>query len=84
LADYRLIKKVTKTSTFLPFQIEKLLTVVPALRITVKPALGDHLLVKLKVGTQNSWLLNEASLTGTGIVTIEFVTIVNDNWLMPS
>jgi len=43
---------------------------IPALRITVKPALDDHPLVKLKVVTQNRWSLNEGSLTGTGIVTI--------------
>jgi len=57
--------------TFLLFEIEnKLLIVIPALRITVKPALGDHTFVKLKVVAQNRWLLNEGSLTGTGIVTI--------------
>jgi len=49
-----------------------LLIVIPALRITgtVKPALGDQPLVKLKVVVENRWLLNEGSLTGTGIVTI--------------
>ena len=43
---------------------------IPALWITVKPALGDHPFVKLKVVAQNRWSLNEGSLTGTGIVTI--------------
>jgi len=43
---------------------------IPALRITVKPALGDQPFVKLKVVAQNRWSLNEGSLTGTGIVTI--------------
>ena len=47
-----------------------LLIVIPALRIALKPTLGDHPFVRLKVVTQNRWLLNEGSLTGTGIVTI--------------
>jgi len=42
---------------------------IPALQITVKPALGEHPFVELKVVTQNRWSLNEGSLTGTGIVT---------------
>jgi len=46
---------------------------IPALQITVKPALGDHPFVKLKVIIKNRWLLNEGSLTGAGIV----VTIVS-------
>jgi len=32
--------------------------VIPALGITVKPALGDHTFVKLTVVAQNRWLLN--------------------------
>jgi len=44
--------------------------VFPALRITVKPALGDHPFVKLKLVVQNRWSLNEGLLTETGIVTI--------------
>jgi len=43
---------------------------IPALRITVKPALGDHTFIKLKVVTQNRWSLSEGSLTGTSIVTV--------------
>jgi len=43
---------------------------IPALRITVKPSLGDLPFVMLKVVAQGRWSLNEASLTGTGIVTI--------------
>jgi len=43
---------------------------IPILRITVKPALGNHPFVKLKVVVQNRWLLNEGLLTGAaGIVT---------------
>jgi len=38
--------------------------------VTVKPALGEHLFVKLKVVAQNRWLLNQWLFTGTGIVTI--------------
>jgi len=41
---------------------------IPALRITAKRTLGDHPFVKLKVVAQNTWLLNEGSLTGIGIV----------------
>jgi len=44
----------------------RLLIVIPALRITAKPALGDHSFAKLKVVAQNRWSLNE----GTVIVTI--------------
>ena len=56
---------------FLPFEIEKkLLIVIPALQITVKPALGDHPFVKLKVITQKRWSLNVGSVTGTVIVTM--------------
>ena len=45
---------------------------IPALRITVKPALATtHL---LKVVAQNRLSLNEGSLTGTGIV----VTIIKN------
>jgi len=47
-----------------------LLVVIPALRITVEPALGDDPFVKLKVVAQNRCSLNEGSLTETGIVTI--------------
>jgi len=47
--------------------------VIPALKITVKPALGDHMFIKLKAVAQNRRLLNEGPLTGTGIV----VTIVS-------
>jgi len=43
-----------------------LLIVIPALRITVIPVLGNHRFVKLKVVTQNRWLLSEGSLTGAG------------------
>jgi len=43
---------------------------IPALGITLKPALGDHPFIKLKVVAQNRWSLNEGSLTGTSIVTI--------------
>ena len=55
--------------------------------MTVKPALGDHPFVKLKVVTQNRWSLNEASLTGTGIVTIietALTNCINDNRPIPS
>ena len=56
---------------FLPFEIEKkLLIVIPALWIMVKPALSDHPFVKLKVVAQNRWSLDEESFSGTGIVTI--------------
>jgi len=59
---------------FSPFERKKnLLVMIPALRITVKPALGDHPFVKVKVIIKNRWLLNEGSLTGAGIV----VTIVS-------
>jgi len=45
--------KSYKNLTFLPIEIEKkLFIVIPALRITVKPVLGDHLFVKLKVVAQ--------------------------------
>ena len=54
-----------------------LLIMIPALRITVKPTMGDHPFIKLKVITQNRWLLNDGSLTGTGIV----VTILS-LWLL--
>jgi len=54
--------------------MEKLLIVIPALRITVKPALGDHQFVKLKVVAQNRWSFNEGLLTGTGVMTCEFLT----------
>jgi len=47
-----------------------LLIVIPALRITVKPAVGKHPFVVLKVVTHNRWSLGEESLTGTGIVSI--------------
>jgi len=47
-----------------------LLIVIPALRVTVKPALGDNPFIKRKMVTQNRWLLNEASFTGTDIVTV--------------
>jgi len=43
---------------------------IPALQITVTSALGDNPFVKLKVVVQNTWSVNEGSLTGTGIVTI--------------
>jgi len=33
---------------------------IPALRITVKLAFGDHPFVKLRVVAQKTWLLNEA------------------------
>jgi len=57
--------KSYKNLMFLPFEIEnKLLIVIPALRIAVKPALGDHPIVKLKVVAQNRWLLNEGRLLG--------------------
>jgi len=36
--------------------------VIPALRITVKLALGDQPFVKRKVVAQNRWLLNEGWL----------------------
>jgi len=49
---------------FLPFEIEKLLIVIPTLQITIKPALGDHRLGKLKVVAQNRWLLSEGWVTG--------------------
>jgi len=42
-----------KNLTFLPIEIEKkLFIMLPALRITVKPALGNHPFVKLKVFAQ--------------------------------
>ena len=41
-----------------------------ALRVTVKPALGDHPFVKLNVVAQNRWSLSEGLLAGTGIVSI--------------
>jgi len=66
--------KSYKNLTFLPFEIgKKLLIVIPALRITVKPALGTYPFVKLKVVAQNKWSLSEWSLTRTGIV----VTVVS-------
>jgi len=43
---------------------------IPALQIRVKPAFGDHQFIMLKLVAQNSCLLNEGSLTWTGIVTI--------------
>ena len=43
---------------------------IPALRITVKPALGDHPFVNLKVVAQDTWSLSEGPLTGTDIVTV--------------
>jgi len=58
----------------LTFEIEKkLLIVIPALQITVKPALCDYVFVNLKAVAQNRQLFNEGPLTGTGIV----VTIVS-------
>ena len=60
---------------------------IPELQITVKPALGDHPFVKLKVVAQNRWSLNEGSLTGTGIVTViktALTSCVNDNRLILS
>ena len=47
--------------------------VILALWITVKPALGNHPFIELKVVAQSRWSLNEGSLTGTDIV----VTIVS-------
>jgi len=42
-----------------------LLIVIPALQLTVKPALGDHPFVKLKVVAQNRWWSRcEGSLLG--------------------
>jgi len=61
-----------KNLTVLLLRQKKLLIVIPALRITVKPVLGDHPFTKVNVVTQNRRPLNEWSLTGTGIV----VTIV--------
>ena len=65
---------------FLPFEIEnKLLIVIPALRIAVKPALGDHPIVKLKVVAQNRWLLNEGRLLGVVLsLYCEFVSWLPD------
>jgi len=40
---------------FLPSEMEKLLIVISTLWITVKPALGNHTFVKLKVVAQNRW-----------------------------
>ena len=54
--------------------------------ITVKPALGDHPFVKLKVVAQNRWSLNEGLLTGTGVVTVVsfcLTSCINDNWPIP-
>jgi len=45
-----------------------LFIVIPALQITVKPALGDHPFVKLKVVAQNRWSCNEGSLKLLGQV----------------
>jgi len=57
--------KSYKNLMFLPFEIEnKLLIVIPALRITVKAALCDHTFVKPKVVAQNRWLLSEGRLLG--------------------
>ena len=54
--------KSCENLTFLTFEIEKkLLTITPALRVTVKPALGNHLFVKLKVEAGNRWSLNEVT-----------------------
>jgi len=63
--------KSYKNLTFLPFEIEKkLLIMITALQVTVKPALGNHPFVKVKVVAQNRCSLIEGSLTGTGVVTI--------------
>jgi len=43
---------------------------IPAVRITVKPALGDNAFVKINVVAQNRWSHNEGLLNGTGIVII--------------
>ena len=44
--------------------------------ITVKPALGNHKLIKLKVVAQNKWSLNDGPLTGY-CQYCEFVSIVS-------
>jgi len=63
-------KKLQKPGRSYFLRQKKLLIMIPALRITVKRALGDHPLVKLKVVAQNRWSLNKGSLTGKGTVTI--------------
>jgi len=70
-------KKLQKPDILTVCDRKKLMITIPSLRVTVKPALGNHPFIKLKVVAQNRWSLNDGSLTGTGIVTIEFVTIVN-------
>jgi len=63
-----------------------LLIVIHALRITVKPALGNYPFVKLKlvIHSHNGWLLNEGVLTGTGTVTLWLLSIcANDNRPIP-
>jgi len=40
-----------------------LLIAIPALQITVKPALGDHPFVKLKVVAQNRWSVTQWRVT---------------------
>jgi len=67
---YKALAKSYKNLTFLPSEIEEKVIMFPALRITVKPALGDHPFVKLKLVAQNRWSLNEGLLTETRIVTI--------------
>ena len=47
---------------FLPFEIEKV--------VDRNSCITNHPFDKLKVVVQNTWLLNEGLLTGTGIVTI--------------
>ena len=63
-------KKVTITWHSYLWDRKKLLIMIPASWITVKPALGNHPFVRLIVVTQNRWSINEGSLTGTGIVKI--------------
>jgi len=45
-----------------------LLIVIPAVRITMKPALVNHPFIGLKAVAQNRW-----SLTGTGILSLLWV-----------
>ena len=62
---------------------------IPALRITVKPAFGYHPFVKLKVVAQNRWSLNdEGSLNDDTychyVIKTALTSYVNDNWLILS
>jgi len=54
---------VTSTALVKRRAVKTLLMVIPALRITVKAALGNNLFITLKMVAQNRWLLNEGSLT---------------------